>query len=261
MKQAILVVSFGTSYPDTRACTIEAIEADIRQAYPDNTVYRAWTSKMIIKKLRTRDGIHVDTVDQAMARMVKDGVQTLLVQPTHILNGIENDCMKAEILAYQADFKSIAFGNPLFTSTEDLQAMVDILAEEFSDVKDDTAVLLMGHGSDHDANMAYAALDYHCKARGQAQLFIGTVEGYPALDDLLQALQTTDYRNVLLAPLMIVAGDHATNDLVGKSAESWYNRCKQAGFTVSYRLKGLGEYEKVRALLLDHLHTAAQKGF
>lgn len=261
MKQAILVVSFGTSYQETRTRTIEAIEADVKKAYPDYTIYRAWTSKMIIKKLRTRDGIHVDTVDQAMERMKQDGVQTLLVQPTHILNGIENDCMKEEILAYQADFSSISFGDPLFTSTEDLQAMVDILAEEFSDIDDDTAVLLMGHGSDHYANMAYAALDYHCKARQKAQLFVGTVEGYPAVDDLLQALQTTDYRKILLAPLMIVAGDHASNDLVGKSADSWYNRCKQAGFAVSYRLKGLGEYEKVRALLLDHLQTVAQKEF
>ena len=159
-KQAILAVSFGTSYPETREKTIDRIEEDMRQAYPDDTVYRAWTSKMIIRKLRERDHMIVPTVPEALEQIKKDGVTDLIVQPTHIINGIENDQMKEEVLAQKGFFRSVRFGNPLLTTTEDNIAVLTALMEEYKEIPKEDAIVFMGHGTTHHANAVYAALDY-----------------------------------------------------------------------------------------------------
>ena len=174
-KKAILVVSFGTSVNETREKTIDCIEADIRKANLDASIYRAWTSKMIIRKLKNRDGVTIHTVKEAMEAMIRDGIKELIVQPTHIINGIENDLMKEDVLAYADHFDSIRFGTPLLTSTKDIEEAIRAFMEDWKDLPEKEALVLMGHGTTHYANTAYAALDYTFKDLGYSNVLIGTV--------------------------------------------------------------------------------------
>lgn len=255
-KKAILVVSFGTSYENTRKLTIEAIEHDIADAFPACPTYRAWTSKMIIAKLKKRDGLTIHTVKEALEQMLLDGITDVIVQPTHVINGIENDQMKADALSFRDRFSSIVFGNPLLTTEEDNQAIVRVVADEFRDMDPDTALVLMGHGTEHYANTVYAALDYRFKDTGHKNIFLGTVEAYPALDSLLRAADSFHPKKIVLAPFMIVAGDHAQNDLAGADSDSWMNRLSSEGYEVTPVLKGLGEYPQVRQILVEHVQQA-----
>ena len=232
-KKAILIVSFGTSYENTRKRTIDAIERDIADAFPVCPAYRAWTSKMIIAKLKKRDGIIIHTVKEAMEQMLLDGITDVIVQPTHVINGI-----------------------PLLTTEEDNQAVVQAVAGEFQDMDQETALVLMGHGTEHYANSVYAALDYRFKDMGHKNIFLGTVEAYPALDSLLRAADSFQPKKIVLAPFMIVAGDHAQNDLAGEDPDSWMNRLSSEGYKVTPVLKGLGEYPKIRQILVDHVQQA-----
>ena len=257
-KKAILAVSFGTSHNDTRKVTIDAIERDMQEAFPDYMLYRAWTSKMIIKKLKNRDNVHVFTVREAMEQMKKDGITDVLIQPTHVINGIENDLMKEDALAYRDDFHSITFGDPLLTSAEDNLAVIQAIADEFSDLAQDQVLVLMGHGTTHYANSIYAALDYTFKDKGYKNIFLGTVEAYPSMESLMRMVKEYNPSKVVLAPFMIVAGDHAKNDMAGDDPESWYSQFKAAGFQVEPVVKGLGEYPGIRSLLVDHLKVAAE---
>lgn len=259
-RKAILVVSFGTSYEQTRKVTIDAIEEEIGKAYPDCRIYRAWTSKMILKKLKKRDNIHYDTVTEAFRRMQEDGITDVIVQPTHVINGIENDLMTQEALAFRMDFHSILFGDPLLTTQEDNRYMIEAIRSEFSGLADDEVLVLMGHGTTHYSNSIYAALDYMFKDHGYPNIFLGTVESYPSMESLLHMIREYQPRRVILAPFMIVAGDHAQNDMAGDDPESWRCQIEAAGFPVSCVLKGLGEYPSVRKLFLDHVRAAVENG-
>lgn len=255
-KKAILIVSFGTSYENTRKRTIDAIERDIADAFPVCPVYRAWTSKMIIAKLKKRDGIIIHTVKEAMEQMLLDGITDVIVQPTHVINGIENDQMKADALSFRDRFSSIVFGNPLLTTEEDNQAVVQAVADEFQGMDQETALVLMGHGTEHYANSVYAALDYRFKDMGHKNIFLGTVEAYPALDSLLRAADSFQPKKIVLAPFMIVAGDHAHNDMAGDSPDSWVCQFENAGFEVCPIIKGLGEYPGIRRMYVEHAQKA-----
>lgn len=255
-KKAILVVSFGTSFHKTREKTIDRIEADIAAAYPDYALYRAWTSKMIIAKLKRRDQMTVFTVTEAVDQMIADGVQELIVQPTHIINGIENDQMKEDVLAKQDAFDQIAFGDPLLTTTEDNQAVLEAVMSEFPELKKDEALVFMGHGTTHYANTVYAALDYTFKDLGYRRAFLGTVEAYPSLESLKKQLKELAPKKLILAPFMVVAGDHAIHDMSGEDEDSWRSQFEAEGYQVSCVMKGLGEYPAVRRIYLEHTEAA-----
>ena len=242
-KKAILAVSFGTSHEDTRKVTIDAIEDSMRQAFPEYPVYRAWTSKMIIRKLKNRDNIIVPTVKEAMEQMAADGITDVLVQPTHVINGIENDRMKEDALSFRDSFHSISFGDPLLTTEDDSHKVIAAIAREFSHITKDQALVFMGHGTTHFANSIYAALDYTFKDKGYHNFFLGTVEAYPSMESLKKMVKAYRPKEVVLAPFMIVAGDHAKNDMAGDDPESWYSQFKDEGYEVKTVLKGLGEYE------------------
>lgn len=254
--QAILVVSFGTSFPQTREKTIDRIEQRMGEAYPDWRIYRAWTSKMIMAKLLRRDGIKIPNVTEAMEQMLVDGITDLVVQPTHVINGIENDLMKKDALAFADRFHSISFGAPLLSDEQDNWDMIEAIHKEFPDLKDDEALVLMGHGTTHYANSIYAALDYAMKDKGYPNIHLGTVEAYPSLDSVIRLLKEQEAKKVILAPFMIVAGDHATNDMSGDDPDSWRSRVEAAGFAVECCMKGLGEYPAVQDLLIQHAKTA-----
>lgn len=252
-KKAVLAVSFGTSHNDTREVTIDAIEKDMQAAFPEYPLYRAWTSKMIINKVNKRDNVHIDTVKEAMERMRADGITDVLVQPTHVINGIENDIMKEEALSYREDFHSISFGDPLLTSEQDNREVIEAVAVEFSHLKEDEVLVLMGHGTTHYANSIYAALDYTFKDRGHKNIFLGTVEAYPSMESIMKLVKEYDPSKVVLAPFMIVAGDHAKNDMAGDDPESWFSQFKNEGYKVEAVIKGLGEYPGIRKILVNHL--------
>lgn len=256
-KKAILVVSFGTSHEDTRKVTIDAIEETIGAAFPQYRIYRAWTSKMILAKIEKRDHIHYDNVKEAMERMAQDGIEEVIVQPTHVMNGVENDLMKADVLAAANHFQSVKFGNPLLTTEEDNAYVVKIITDVFPVIQDKkTALVLMGHGTEHYANTVYAALDYRFKDMGYENVIVATVEGYPEIDQALNQLEKSGAKKVVIAPFMIVAGDHAKNDMAGEEADSWKNVIGAKGYKVETVLKGLGEYESIRRLFVEHVKTA-----
>lgn len=251
-KKAILAVSFGTSYEETRKRTIDAIEQDLDSAFPRHQLYRAWTSKMILAKLKKRDGVHIFNVKEAMEQMIADGITEVIVQPTHVINGIENDLMQKDVLSYGEHFHKISFGTPLLTTQKDNEDTILALMKEWKDLPENELLVLMGHGTTHYANAVYAALDYTFKDMGYDHVFLGTVEAYPALDTLLRQVKEFHPAKVHLAPFMIVAGDHARNDMAGDNPDSWRYQFEHAGFQVECHLKGLGEYKGIRELLVAH---------
>lgn len=254
--KAILVVSFGTSINEAREKTIDIIEKTIQNTYPGYKVYRAWTSKMIIRKLKKRDNVHIFTVEEAMEQMVKDHITDLVVQPTHVINGIENDLMKEEVEGYSKHFKSIIFGTPLLTTTEDNESVIEAITKEFANIPDDEALVFMGHGTSHYSNSIYAALDYAFKDFGHKNVFMGTVEAYPSIEELMKQIKAYNPQKVHLAPFMVVAGDHAQNDMAGEEEDSWKSQFESEGFNVVCHVKGLGEFESIRSIYLEHVKNA-----
>lgn len=255
-KKAILVVSFGTSYHTTREKTIDVIEKEIGDAFPDYQIYRAWTSKMIMAKILKRDGVKINNVKEAMEQMKADGITDVIIQPTHVINGIENDLMKEDALSCREGFHSITFGTPLLTSEQDNCDMIEAIHREFPNLGEDEALVLMGHGTTHYANAIYAALDYTFKDKGYPNIYLGTVEAYPSMETLLKMVKERDLKRIVLAPFMIVAGDHATNDMAGDDPESWRCQFEANGFEVKCCLKGLGEYPAVQELFVQHVRDA-----
>lgn len=254
-KKVILVVSFGTSYNDTRDATIGAVEKAIQDAYSDYEVRRAFTSQIIIDKLKKRDNLVIDNVTEAMERLVADGVGTVICQPTHIMNGFEYDDMMREVGAYAEHFETLRFGKPLLTSTQDYKDIVAAITKEFP-VPEGSALVMMGHGTEHFANSTYAALSYHLVDNGIQNVFIGTVEGYPDFEDTLRNVKAAGVSKVILTPLMVVSGDHANNDMAGDEEGSWKTRFKAEGYQVEPVLKGLGEYDSIRAMYVAHVGAA-----
>lgn len=255
-KKAILVVSFGTSYPDTCKKTIGQIEEDMQAAYPQYRVYRAWTSRMIRSKLLKRDGVKIFDIREAMEQMQKDGIREVVVQPTHVLNGLENEQMRAEIIPCREMFDRVSVGVPLLSSPKDNERVIRAVAGELQPA-DDEILVLMGHGTEHFSNSIYAALDYQFKDMGYPNIFMGTVESYPSFESMRRLIGNRS-KKVILAPFMIVAGDHANNDLAGEDGDSWKSRFEKDGFSVTCVLKGLGEYPAVRRMLVEHAGDAME---
>ena len=256
-KPVMLIVSFGTSYNDSREKTIGAIEHAIAAAYPGYEVRRAFTSQIIIDKLKARDGLEIDNVEEAMERLVKDGVKELVVQPTHFMNGFEYDDTIAEIKPYESRFASIKYGLPLLISDTDYRDVVAALTEgtkQFDDGK--TAVVFIGHGSEHAANAAYAKLNAALKASGHNNYIVGTVEAEPSIEDVIAAAKSLGVKRAVLSPLMIVAGDHANNDMAGDEDDSWKSVLEADGFEVAVNLRGLGEYPGIQSMFVRHVKDA-----
>lgn len=258
-RKAILVVSFGTSYNDTCKKTIEEIEKEIRQTFSAHIIYRAFTSKRIIKILKNRDRTHIYTVTEAMEQMIRDGMEQVIVQPTHILNGIENDIMLHDVLLYKEKFGSIVFGAPLLSETKDYLQVIASFVNKVPILNHDEAIVCMGHGTEHYTNASYAALDYMFKASGYHNIYVATVEAYPFLDDIIEKLKENHYRRIILVPFMIVAGDHAKNDMAGDGEDSWRVILEKEGFEVTCILEGLGENPDIRKIFIEHINAVLMK--
>ena len=260
-KKAILVVSFGTSYKETREKTVGAIETAIGAAYPGWEVRRAFTSGFIIKKILREEGIVIDTVEEALRRMLADGVTEVVVQPTHMMNGGEYEKLVAQCHALEDQFERFYIGAPLLTAPEDYDALAAVVTEAtvaYDDGK--TAICLMGHGTTAESNMVYGELQATLRWNGFANYYIGTVEAEPSLEDLLAAVRSYPaYQRVVLLPLMVVAGDHAINDMAGEGADSWKNTFAAAGYDVHCILEGLGENADVQLMYVRHAGEAIER--
>ena len=251
-KKALLVVSFGTSYEDTRKVTIEATEDRLAKEFPDYEVRRAFTSNIIINKLKERDGLSIDTPAEALQKLYDEGFGTVLIQPLHIINGAEYDDLIEESDLFKDKFEKFCVGRPILTSHEDYLAAIEALKGELDGLKEDEAFIFMGHGTHHDANSAYACLDYMLKTEGYENVFVGTVEGFPTLENIIPQLEKKNIRKVKLMPFMLVAGDHANNDMAGDEEDSWKMILKGEGYEVETILKGLGENEGIRDIYVEH---------
>ncbi|MEA5053484.1 MAG: sirohydrochlorin cobaltochelatase [Propionicimonas sp.] len=254
--KVLLVVSFGTSYNDNRDLSIGGVENALQAAYPDYEVRRAFTSQIIIDKLAERDGIRIDNVEQAMARLVADGVQELVIQPTQIMAGYEYMDLVTAITPYQDRFASFAMGSPLLTTEDDYDAVAKAITTRTAEfAAADTAIIFMGHGTSAPSNADYGKLDGILK-KNYKNYFVGTVEGTPTLDDVVKEAKTAKVSKVVLQPLMVVAGDHANNDMAGDEADSWKTTFTKAGFEVQTLIEGLGQNADIQQLYVAHAKAA-----
>ena len=253
----LLVVSFGTSFNDSRRLTIGGIESSLAEAFPDWSVRRGFTSQIIIDHVLSRDGVQIDNVTAALDRAVDNGVKKLVVQPTHLMHGFEYTDLVDELATYADAFDTIQIGEPLLTSDEDFAAVAEIIVnatKEYDDGK--TAICFMGHGTEAESNAVYAKMQQVLTDAGHANYFVGTVEAEPSVEDVLAMVQAGDYDRVVLRPLMIVAGDHANNDMAGDEPDSWKSIFEAAGYEVVCVVEGLGQLPEIQAIFVQHAQAA-----
>ena len=258
-KPVILVVSFGTSYNDSRHITIGAIEDAIRETYPDYDVRRAFTAQIIIDKLAERDGIVIDNFEQAMDKLVEEGVQKVVVQPTHLMAGYEyTDVLNSLQQNYADKFDTIVLGDPLLTSDEDYSEVVEAICDATAAYDDgQTAICFMGHGTEADSNEDYTHLQQVLTDAGHTSYFVGTVEATPTFDDVVEAAQAAGFTRAVLRPLMVVAGDHANNDMADtEDPDSFASKFIAAGFEVECVVEGLGQLVAIDDIYVRHVADA-----
>ena len=277
-KNEILVVSFGTSFNDSRVADIKGIEDAIQEANPGWSVRRAFTAQIIINHVQARDGEKIDNMDQALERAVANGVKNLVVQPTHLMHGAEYDELVEAVNNYSDKFESVKIAEPLLGEVgddasvvnEDKKAVAELITAEavktagFDSLdaakEDGTAFVFMGHGTSHTAKVSYSQMQAQMNNLGYDNVFIGTVEGEPeetSCENVIEAVKNAGYKKVVLRPLMVVAGDHANNDMAGDDEDSWQSQFIASGNFdgVESQIAGLGEIEGIQQLYVAH--TAA----
>ena len=275
----LLVVSFGTSFNDSRVKDIKGIEDALQAAYPDWSVRRAFTAQIIINHVQARDGEKIDNMQQAMDRAVANGVKNLVVQPTHLMHGAEYDEMMEMIDEYRDKFESVAVAEPLLGEVgadatvinEDKEAVAKAVTAEAvatagydsveAAAKDGTAFVFMGHGTSHTAKISYSQMQTAMQTLGYDNVFIGTVEGEPestSCENVIEAVKAAGYTKVVLRPLMVVAGDHANNDMAGADEDSWLSQFEASGAfdSVDCQIAGLGGVADVEQLYIAHTKAA-----
>ena len=276
-EKELLVVSFGTSFNDSRVADIKSIEDALQEANPDWSVRRAFTAQIIINHIQARDGEKIDNMEQALERAIANGVKQLVVQPTHLMHGAEYDEMCAAIDKVRDQFDSVEIAEPMLGEVgndatvinADKEAVAKAVVaaaleesgyESTAAAKDaGVAYVLMGHGTAHVAKVTYSQMATQMEKLGYENVFIGTVEGEPedtSCEAVIEAVKNAGYTTVVLRPLMVVAGDHANNDMAGADDDSWKTMFEAAGFTVNCQISGLGRIADVQALYVAHTKAA-----
>ena len=276
-EKELLVVSFGTSFNDSRVADIKSIEDALQEANPDWSVRRAFTAQIIINHIQARDGEKIDNMEQALERAVANGVKHLVVQPTHLMHGAEYDEMCAAIDKVRDQFDSVEIAEPMLGEVgndatiinADKEAVAKAVVaaaleesgyESTAAAKDaGVAYVLMGHGTAHVAKVTYSQMATQMAKLGYENVFVGTVEGEPeetSCEAVIEAVKNAGYTTVVLRPLMVVAGDHANNDMAGADDDSWKTMFEAAGFTVNCQISGLGRIADVQALYVAHTKAA-----
>lgn len=249
MKQALIVVSFGTSIPGAQQ-SIADVEAALAEVMPGAEIYTALTSPTIRRKLQSR-GEQACSLTEVLELLDPQAYELVVIQPTHLLYGMEYDRIKATVQPYTQRFPRILLGKPMLAGAEDMLAMAELLKEMFPPSAE--ALVLMGHGTNHFANMVYPAFQTVLRLQGYANAYVGTVEGWPGIEDVIAQLKADGRREVLLAPMMLVAGDHACNDMAGDAPDSWKSLLEAEGFHVRCHLEGMGSLPKIQSLYCRHL--------
>lgn len=275
----LLVVSFGTSYNDSRVEDIKGIEDALKEAYPDWSVRRAFTAQIIINHVQARDGEVIDNMEQALDRAVENGVKNLVVQPTHLMHGAEYDEMAEMLEAYQDKFESVAIAEPMLGEVgedatvinEDKEAVAKAVADAAiadagytsmdAAAQEGVAFVFLGHGTSHTAKVSYSQMQTQMEELGYKNAFIGTVEGEPedtACEAVIEKVKEAGYKKVILRPLMVVAGDHANNDMAGAEEDSWKSMLEASGNfdSVEAQIAGLGRIDAVKQLYVEHTKAA-----
>ena len=254
----ILVVSFGTTVKTAREKALDSILVSMRDAFPDVTVERCFTSKMVRDKIAREEGITMAGPQEALQQAVDNGIDELIVIPTHLMEGIDLRDFKSVLAEYKDRFKICKCAGPLAETMEDRQLCVKAISERLSEAMDlkasdeSTAVVLIGHGTKDKANSLYENLQTEMNEWGYERFVIGTIEATPSYDDVVEGLKKLEVSNVILVPFLVVAGDHAVNDIAGDQEDSWKNRLSQEGFSVKVLKEGLGEMRGIHSLLISH---------
>lgn len=248
--KAILMVHFGTTFNDTRALTIDAINQKAREAFPDAEVVEAYTSRIVIKRLNER-GIHKDTPRKALLKLAAAGYDTVVVQSTNIIDGIEAAALREEVEYMAPFFKDIRVGRPLLYSVDDCKQVVSILTAQYQPVSD-KAYIFVGHGTSTPANALYSQVDYMMDVAGRPDCTVCTVEGYPDLTLSMRYLSQLKVKDVTLVPFMFVAGDHARNDIAGDMRQALMD----AGYHADAVMSGLGQMPDIQNLFIEHIRQA-----
>lgn len=251
-KAAILMVHFGTTFGDTRAATIDAVNAKAQESFPDVKVVEAYTSRIIINRLKKR-GIDKPTPREALLRLAADGYTHVVVQGTNVIDGIEAEVLRQEAKLMAPFFKEIRVGRPLLYSVADCERVVSVLLQRYAagHVKGN-ALVFIGHGTSTPANAVYSQIDYMFTAAGAPYVHVATVEGYPTYETVLARLRQEKARKVTLVPFMFVAGDHARNDIDGE----WRGELEKEGFTVNTVIEGLGQIPGIQDIYIEHIKEA-----
>ncbi len=248
-KAALLMVHFGTTFDDTRAATIDAINEKAATEFPDMKVVEAYTSRIIISRLGKR-GIVKQTPRQALLQLAADGYTHVFIQSTNVIDGIEAQALRSEADCMVPFFKEVRIGNPLLYSIDDCLEVEKILAERYaSHMGKNSAVVLVGHGTSTPANAIYSQMDYMFAVQGHPQIHVSTVEGYPTFDTTVANLTESKAKNVTLVPFMFVAGDHARNDIDGE----WKGALDEKGFNTSAIIEGLGQIPEIQDIYIRHI--------
>lgn len=257
-KQAVLVVSFGTSHEETRKITIDATEAYFEEQFSDYDVFRAFTSPTIIRVLNNRDNIQVNNVIEALDFIKSLKYEKVIVQSLHVINGYEYDDMYEIVHSFKDNFEELSIGAPLLTSDDDFRKTIDALSTQFAEKENDEAVIFVGHGTHHKSNSVYQKLEETFKLSNYKNIFVGTIDGDSTFENTLEKLRINKIKKVILMPMLIVAGDHAKNDIAGDNDDSWKSKLTKEGFDVRLYLHGIGENVAIRDIFISHAKDAIQ---
>lgn len=243
-KAALLIVHFGTTYDNTRTLTIDAINQKAKEAFKGMEVREAWTSRIIMRRMKTR-GVERLNPAEALENLKADGYTHILIQSTHIIEGVEMESLRRDMAGLEASFKDVRIGNPLLYTPQDYETVIAAITKNGD--KEGTT-LFVGHGTYTPATAQYAMLDYMLKAKGFDNYHVGTIEGYPSFDDMVALVNERKAKKVMLKPFMFVAGDHANNDI----AVDWKEELEKKGFEVTVFMEGLGENPDIQNLFIEH---------
>lgn len=257
-KKALLVVSYGTSYIETREKTIGAVEKAISAAYPDRELRRAFTARMVIDIVKRKEGLQIDFIRDALQRLYDEGFDDVLVQSTHITNGGQYDFVAQSVNEFKGKFAHLALGVPLLTTEEDYDKVVDTIIDQFYPKEEDSALVIMGHGTVHYANATYCQLMMKFWYAGYRNVYVTTAGIFPDFDQTAADMKGKGYKKVTLLPLLVVAGDHVTNDVAGTGDNSLYTAMKKEGYEVTAIAKGLGENPAFQKLFVAHALEAKE---
>lgn len=257
-KKAILVVSFGTSYQDEGSLSIGAIENNIAEEFAEFEVRRAFTSQMVINILKKRGFVKVENVTEALDRALEDGITTLVVQPTHLMEGDDYLKLKNVLNEYRDKFEKFVLSAPLLTSETDFQKIAEVIVKEAAAYdSSESAICFVGHGNETNSSEVYEKLQAVLREKGYQNYYVGTLKATPLCEDILAEIDKTHtYQKVVLFPFMIVAGAHAKNDMAGEQDGTWKDIFTKAGYEVECVMRGIGQYKEIQEMFAEHVRAA-----